>query len=455
MKTKTITSIIIISIFLYTAFSCTTLFAQYELSDINNTKFKYNTWSISGNFGSIMFYGDIREYDFYPTSSSEIGWGGGITLNKQISPFFGLHAQFLTGSLSGIKRSSNYNFSAEIFEYTLNSIFSITDIIFTEITDKKFNFYLLVGAGYVNFRSKLNKNGIYESGEGFSDNGTQKNKMTTELIIPVGLGVNYKLSEKIDLNFETTLRNLNSDKLDCYVSPPAKDKYGYTSLGITLKFGKDKYYTLSWISSKEKTEYEDLLAKANKKKIDSLNMQIALLNKKMSEMDSLNTIIPKVEPDDDGDGVPNSRDLEPDTPKGNLVNFQGVSLPKSKTDTIVKTQSDTIISESKEILFSIYFDFNSDVVKLEHKQKIAESAKMLKSNITYKLELLGHTDTVGGVAYNKALGARRIQAVFDILVDSYDINPRRLIRNSQGKLDPLSKKDDFINRRVDFIIIKD
>jgi OOP family OmpA-OmpF porin len=157
-----------------------------------------------------------------------------------------------------------------------------------------------------------------------------------------------------------------------------------------------------------------------------------------------------MEADDDEDGVPNSLDLEPDTPRGEIVNFQGIGITQKET----VVQIDTIIDKNKELLFSIYFEFNSDKVSPSDNMKIAEAAKKLNENLYYRIEIRGHTDEIGSEAYNEELSKRRSQAVFNILVKDFKINPNRLIQTYRGKDDPLSTKDDYINRRVDFIIHK-
>jgi hypothetical protein len=81
---------------------------------------------------------------------------------------------------------------------------------------------------------------------------------------------------------------------------------------------------------------------------------------------------PATEADDDGDGVPNNKDLEPNTPKGNLINFQGITIPKvtpaTSTTSPATTSSATDIATEKP-LFSIYFRVNSDAIDANNKEK--------------------------------------------------------------------------------------
>ena len=214
---------------------------------------------------------------------------------------------------------------------------------------------------------------------------------------------------------------------------------------------------MAWISSKEKQEFEEKIAKKNKKLIDSLNHTIKEVKDKLRVLDSLSKVIPQIEADDDGDGVPNSRDDEPDTPKGKMVNFRGVSIDKLKEKVEIKKTKvilDTVIAKDRELLFSIYFDLDKSDIKKEDKLKIVEAAKKLKANPSYILEIRGHADKTGPAEYNEKLSKRRSQAVIDMLTQEFGIPEDRLVRTYSGENDLLSSQDDSINRRVDFIVIK-
>ena len=417
----------------------------------SGNKAKYNTWLAGVKLGVTIPYTDIMDYDFFPSNAKSYQFGWSAFAKRQISPYVGLQAQFTTGKLYAEK--SNRHFESSFVQYGINGYISLTNLIFTNVTKKRVNLYFLVGIGMIDFRSVLYENGIPVSDEGYSDPvNLEKNKATSEFIVPVAIGANFNITKLIDLDIETSLNNLvSSDKLDC-TQESKNDKFGYTSVGISFKIGNSKNHHLAWISSKEKQQFEEKLARKNKSEIELLSEDRDLLASKVAYLDSIvntnNTV--RMEADDDEDGVPNSLDLEPDTPRGGIVNFQGIGIIQKET--IV--QVDTVFDKNKELLFSIYFEFNSDKVLPSDNMKIAEAAKKLNENLYYKIEIRGHTDEIGSEAYNEELSKRRSQAVFNILVKDFKINPNRLIQTYRGKDDPLSTKDDYINRRVDFIIQK-
>ncbi len=442
------------SLFVLLCWFVTAAIAQEQTNP--KKKLTYNTWSVGIDAGKSISYTDIMDYDFFPKDFTYWGTNGSFFVNKQISPFFGLQAHLYKGSLYGIKGPKT--FAASYFQYGVNSYFSITDLLFTNVRHKKVNFYFLVGAGLIRFRTYRKTGDEVVEAFGYSIPDLSQGRPTTEFVIPTAAGINVKLSRDFDLNAEIVLQNLvSSDKLDAQISGNSNDKYASGNIGISYKFGKKENHYLAWISSREKQEFEEKLAKKNKKLIDSLNNALIQVQNKLRVLDSISNALPQPEADDDGDGVPNSRDDEPNTPKGNMVNFRGVSIIKLK-DTVkvekTKVVLDTVIAKDRELLFSIYFDFNKSDIRQEDKLKIVEAVKKLKANPEYLMEIRGHADKTGSAQYNEQLSKKRSQAVVDMLTDEFGIDSQRLIRTYSGEDELLSSKDDAINRRVDFIIIK-
>ena len=80
---------------------------------------------------------------------------------------------------------------------------------------------------------------------------------------------------------------------------------------------------------------------------------------------------------------------------------------------------------------------------------------LLKQYPNLSLTIYGHTDWVGSVKYNEALGGRRIQAVMDTLAN-YGIDRARMqgwTRTSYGECQPIAdnktKEGRALNRRVE------
>jgi len=67
---------------------------------------------------------------------------------------------------------------------------------------------------------------------------------------------------------------------------------------------------------------------------------------------------------------------------------------------------------------TVYFDFDSSVVKPEDIGKIERVASFMKANLNMALIVEGHCDDRGTVEYNRALGERRALSVREVLVRS-------------------------------------
>ncbi|TAH11551.1 MAG: peptidoglycan-associated lipoprotein Pal [Curvibacter sp.] len=82
-----------------------------------------------------------------------------------------------------------------------------------------------------------------------------------------------------------------------------------------------------------------------------------------------------------------------------------VDLGKANQDAFMKSTTRTV-----------YFDYDSFVIRSEFQSVIEAHAKFLKSDKARKVTLEGHTDERGGREYNLALGQKRAEAVRRALV---------------------------------------
>ena len=104
-------------------------------------------------------------------------------------------------------------------------------------------------------------------------------------------------------------------------------------------------------------------------------------------------------------------------------------------------------------IYGIYFDFANDQLKPESTPVLEEIAGVLKDNPDWKLTVSGHTDNVGGDAYNLDLSKRRAAAVKQALVTQYHVAPERLSTDGFGASRPVDTNDTLAgrarNRRVE------
>ena len=70
----------------------------------------------------------------------------------------------------------------------------------------------------------------------------------------------------------------------------------------------------------------------------------------------------------------------------------------------------------KVALYEIYFDTDKDVVKPESQPTLAEIDKLLKSDPSLRIHIVGHTDNQGKPDYNLDLSRRRAASVVRALI---------------------------------------
>lgn len=106
-------------------------------------------------------------------------------------------------------------------------------------------------------------------------------------------------------------------------------------------------------------------------------------------------------------------------------------------------------------LYGIQFDTGSATIRPQSDATLAEVAKLLARNSGWKLAVIGHTDNVGGEAFNQKLSQQRAQAVTQALSDRHKVSPGRMRAQGMGMKQPVAPNDGeegrAKNRRVELV----
>jgi peptidoglycan-associated lipoprotein len=126
-----------------------------------------------------------------------------------------------------------------------------------------------------------------------------------------------------------------------------------------------------------------------------------------------------------------------------------------------KTASDTVNIQVtrppvREYTFEdVYFDFDRYSLRPEATRVLDEAIAALRENPTLRVEIEGHTCSIGTAEYNLALGDRRANAVKDYLV-SRGVTTDRLRTVSYGeerpKYDNSREETRRLNRRAALVV---
>ncbi len=132
----------------------------------------------------------------------------------------------------------------------------------------------------------------------------------------------------------------------------------------------------------------------------------------------------------------------------------GANTADARTVAPITTGSTDPLNDPKGILAkrSVYFDYDSFIVKDEFKPVVEAHAKYLATNKGRKIVIQGNTDERGGREYNLALGQKRAEAVRKSLT-LLGVSDAQMEAVSFGKEKPKATGSDEAawaeNRRAD------
>ncbi len=177
--------------------------------------------------------------------------------------------------------------------------------------------------------------------------------------------------------------------------------------------------------------------------------------------------------DSDGDGVPDSRDACPGTPKGTAVDSKGCALPPPDgdgdgvidvndacPDTPRGLQVDPrgcAIKAQVLVLRDVNFEFDKASLTADAQLTLDQIAAGLRGQPTMEVRIEGHTDSIGSDVYNLRLSKARAQSVRSYLIQ-HGIADSRISSEGYGESKPVADNDTAegraMNRRVEFKVEK-
>lgn len=108
-------------------------------------------------------------------------------------------------------------------------------------------------------------------------------------------------------------------------------------------------------------------------------------------------------------------------------------------------------------LHNIFFDYNSSDLNRESTAELGRLGQLLADRTQFRIEVGGHTDSIGSDEYNLDLSARRARAVREYLVKVWGIEPIRVMFKGYGAGDPVTTNETEegrrANRRVAFRMV--
>jgi len=421
--------------------------AQEMTTMSTGTPAPLTTWSIGVNGGVLTPISPLGgKNDF---SNWKANFGYGLYIKKQFTPNFSLRLDGVRGKLSGdnsepfesgLTPSSSVNrFETDLtYSGSLNAVVNLLNIdMFRK--ENNVQLYASAGAGLAGYKVKTaatSTGALVEYGD----------KTISELIIPVGVGAKFRVTDKINLDLGWTVNYVDGDNLDgVYRQTNDKYSYGYAGLEFALGTGKQK----AWHNPVALTYDEALSAKqtanALKGELDATKAENAKLRSEMND----------ILKDTDGDGVADKLDKCPDTPSGTVVDGSGCPLkvpaPVVQEKIIVTEADRKVVADA---IRNLEFDLGKATLRSKSFATLNRVAALLIQK-NFSLKLAGHTDNTGSAALNMRLSKDRAESVKSYLV-SQGANASRIEATGYGLEQPIATNKTAAgrqkNRRVEFTL---
>jgi len=212
-------------------------------------------WQINYNLGFTEFYGDVSSNGYFKKFSGEISFATGISVRKYFTNTFGLGINLWYSGIKSEKdkRTSgvptSFSLTGKYFDGNINLLIDFNNL-FWGVSDRKVSIYGIIGTGYSTWNSTLTNlltGSVINSGD-INGSGTYKKG---GFVIPVGLGINYMISNNWALNFEMNLRTIINDDVDVWNDGFKYDQLLYSSIGVSFFINKNSKKKTKQVSRRE------------------------------------------------------------------------------------------------------------------------------------------------------------------------------------------------------------
>ncbi len=460
-------------------------------------------YSVGIHFGATAPFTDVRSYDFnrIKKPKSDIQYGGGASITRMMGNVFGIQVDYIYGKLQGASRplegyqdrstwlqlgfNKPFYFKTQFHQPSLNVYVNFSNMFVglnryvrankenRPINERKVSVYGKIGIGMIFFDSKLYDletekslaltDPKYKYMRGFTNK-------TTEFVMPMAIGIKYKINQMFDIGLEGQFTMVYSDKLDALIINSNRsgrfDKYSYVNANFTYKFGsKDAQKEhLEWVNTLESymTTTDAKLANLytvkdadNDGVIDELDWEPETEEGAMVDTHGRTL-------DSDGDGIPDHLDPEPFSspmyPIENGVNVRNDGLTPSMINEIKEMISKEVSNQiSGWFLQLVFFDLDKSNIRTSEVPELYQVANYMMRYPEIKMEIKGYTDVRASENYNMGLSERRTDAVINYLNNTYGISKDRFVGTSFGEADNMFKnatkeQQHQLNRRVEIKI---
>ncbi|TEW67961.1 OmpA family protein [Mucilaginibacter phyllosphaerae] len=423
-----------------TAKTTTTMTADTTMSSTATTakvfggRGQYKTWSIGLNAGATSQTLATGGGNDFRNKVIELGYG--LSIRDQLGHNFGLQLDLRGGKVSGDNAPNVGDYTTKFWQATLSGVVNVATIDFIR-RKNSVNFFVTAGAGLALYNpTGITPTGVpYDFKDGVAGGNAGTDKYVKELVIPIGAGVKFRLSDAVALNFGYTQNFIDGGNFDGVTTGNnRKDHYSYGYGGLEFTLGSSSKPSLEWVNPVAMM-YDELYDAALRQEVEALKGRVTNVENAVTDLKK----------DSDGDGVSDQFDKCPNTPAGSVVDGSGCVIVFPKADS-------TATASTAAAYSNIQFEFDSSVLRTSSYPVLdATSADLRSSGKTVEID--GYASSEGTAAHNLSLSRDRANSVKTYLVNS-GVAASKLKVKGYGETNPIAdnstEEGRVANRRVAF-----
>lgn len=406
----------------FLCFLMLSLFASLGHAQTNDKK-----WNLGLMAGFSVYAGDygnsMRDFRYESIRQNPTA---GLHISRYLNPSFDVALNTTFGSY-GYYSNGYTIFKGDLFQGNLNLRYKLNNgYMLSE--DSRLAPYLFAGAGMASFTGARINEGL-------------------DYPILGGLGIRYRVSSKITLNYQATYGFFTTAHYNpnaSYPVPSGNDKFMLHMVGIGLDLGASKADNDldkdGIVNSKDNCANTPADAKvdANGCPLDTDLDGVADHLDKCPDL--AGSPMSFGCPDTDADGVYDDADL--------CKNIPGV--PENYGCPAIEEKVQQLFQKA---LQGIRFETGKAIIKPESFPILNAIVKVMEEHPDYKLIIGGHTDNVGDDEMNYTLSKDRAASVSNYLITK-GVSPMRVYSDGFGETKPVDTNDSengrTRNRRVEF-----